>query len=153
MQSETLAAAGSIIDTITIKNGTDESKNLNVIVENTLKATFSSTDFIEAFSPSIVINDDLSAPIKSGDVIGTITYNIYNSTYSSNLLAGGYVEKKVTIIQHTTNVFLVILKIILWIVGIVVALFITLVLIRAYIITKKQRMRSRHRRYYNSRFR
>ena len=108
---------------------------------------------IEAFSPSISIKPNLKAPIESGEVIGTITYDIYNSTYTSNLLAGNSIEPKVTIIETATNFAWGLLKIVLWFIGIVVGLFIALVLIRAYIITKRQRQRSRRRVMYNSRFR
>ena len=153
LKSETLVSGGSIIDTKTIQNGPEDSNQLNIVVEDTLKATFSSTDFIEAFSPAIEFTTDLKAPINSGDVIGTITYNVYNSTYSSNLLAGNSISVKPTIIETTTNIFGIIVKIILWCIGIIIGLFVALVLLRAYIITKKQRMRSRQRRIYNSRFR
>ena len=153
LRSETLATAGSVIDTIKIKNGATNDNILNLIVEDTLKATFSSTDLIEAFSPSVVINSDLKAPIKSGEVVGTITYDIYNSTYSSNLIAGNAIDEKVTIIEVTTGVVWSLLKIVLWFVAIVLGSFITLVLIRAYIITKRQRERSHRRAIYNSRFR
>ena len=157
LRAETLAAAGSVIDTITIKNGVQEANTLDVVVEDTLKATFSSTDFVEAFSPSIEINKKLKAPINEGDVVGTITYNVYNSTYTSNLLAGNSVEEKTTIITEaiavSKNVFSVVLKIVLWGALIVVVLFVLLVLIRAYVMTKKQRQRSFRRKFYNSRFR
>lgn len=153
LHSETLATAGSVIDTLEIKNGVTDANKLEVVVEKTLKATFSSTDFVEAFSPSISIASDLKAPIKSGDVIGTITYDVYNSTYSSNLIAGNSIEEKVTFAEVTTNVFWNLLKIVLWFIGIVLGLFIALVFVRAYIITKKQRERSHKRAIYNSRFR
>ncbi len=153
LKSETLAKSGSIIETIDIKNGEIDANKLDVIVEDTLKATFSNTDYIEAFSPSIVIDKNLKAPIESGDVVGTITYNIYNSTYTSNLLAGNSVEPKTTIAEVTTNIFSIILKIVLTIVAVIVGGFIALVFIRAYIITKRQRNRSYRRRMYNSRFR
>lgn len=153
LRSETLATAGSVVDTIEIKNGATDANKLTLIVENTLKATFSSTDLIEAFTPSVVINSDLKAPIKSGDIVGTITYDVYNSTYSSNLLAGNTIDEKVTIIEVTTNVVWNLLKIVLWFVAIVFGLFIALVFVRAYIITKKQRERSHKRAIYNSRFR
>ncbi len=153
LRSETLATAGSVVDTIEIKNGATDANKLTLIVENTLKATFSSTDLIEAFTPSVVINSDLKAPIKSGDIVGTITYDVYNSTYSSNLLAGNTIDEKVTIIEVTANVVWNLLKIVLWFVAIVFGLFIALVFVRAYIITKKQRERSHKRAIYNSRFR
>ena len=157
LRAETLTAAGSVIETITIKNGVQEANTLDVVVEDTLKATFSSTDFVEAFSPSIEISKKLKAPINEGDVVGTITYNVYNSTYTSNLLAGNSVEEKTTIITEaievSKNVFSIVLKIILWALLVVVILFIAIVLIRAYIMTKKQRQRSFRRKFYNSRFR
>lgn len=153
LKSEQLAAAGQIVDTIEISNGVSDANMLNVVVQDELRATFASTDYIEAFTPSMVLNSKLKAPIQSGDVIGTITYDVYNSTYTTNLLAGNAIEEKVTIVDVTVNVFWFIVKIALWAVGILIALFIALVFLRAYIITKRNRARSMRRRMYNSRFR
>ncbi len=152
LKSETLASAGNIIDKIKIKNAETNNDLLNVVVKDNLKATVSNTDLVEAFSPSIVINSDLKAPIESGDIIGSITYNIYNKTYTSNLLAGNSIVEKVSVTAVATNIFSIIIKIILWAVGIIVALFISLVFLRAFIITQNQK-KSRRRRMYNARFR
>ena len=152
LKSETLASAGNIIDKIKIKNAETNNDLLNVVVKDNLKATVSNTDLVEAFSPSIVINSDLKAPIESGDIIGSITYNIYNKTYTSNLLAGNSIVEKVSVTAVATNIFSTIIKIILWAVGIIVALFISLVFLRAFIITQNQK-KSRRRRMYNARFR
>lgn len=152
LHSETLTAAGTIVDTIKIKNGVSDENMLNVIAENSVKATFSLTDFVEAFEPTITINSDLKAPIKSGDVVGMMTYDIYNSTYSTKLIAGNDIEKKTTIIEVTKTIALSLTKIIIYLLIIVVSTLVLVVLLRAYIITKKQRSRSRRRRY-NSRFR
>lgn len=157
LRAETLATAGSVIEQVNIKNGMENANTLNVVIEDTLKATFSSTDLIEAFSPSIELNKKLKAPINEGDIIGTITYHVYNSTYTSNLVAGNSIEEKPTLITEaikvTKNVFSVVLKIALIAVVIVIVLFIVIVFIRAYIITRKQRRRSYKRKIYNSRFR
>ena len=153
LKSEQLAAAGQIVETVEISNGVSDANMLNVVVQDELRATFASTDYIEAFTPSIVLNPKLKAPIQSGDIIGTITYDVYNSTYTTNLLAGNAIEEKVTIVDVTVNIFWFVLKIALWAVGILVALFIALVFLRAYIITKRNRTRSMRRRMYNSRFR
>lgn len=153
LHSEILVTAGEIIEKKEIENGKQDDNILKIIAENNLTATVSNSDYIEAFSPSIVINTDLKAPIKSGDVIGTITYDIYNSTYTSNLLAGNSIKEKVTITKVAVNIFGIIVKIIIWSVGIIVGLFILLVLLRAYFMTQKQKRRSRHRKVYNSRFR
>lgn len=157
LRAETLAPAGSVVDTITIKNGMQDANQLDVVVEDTLKATFSSTDLIEAFSPTIEINKKIKAPIQEGDVVGTITYDIYNTTYTSNLIAGNSIEERPTIITEAIkvgkNIFGVAVKIILWALAIIGILFVALVLVRAYFLTKKQRQRSFKRSMYNSRFR
>lgn len=152
LRSETLASAGNVVDKIKIKNAESDNNLLNVVIKDNLKATVSNTDLIEAFSPSISINSDLKAPIESGDVIGNITYNIYNKTYTSNLLAGNSIVEKVSVTTVATNIFSTIIKIVLWVIGIIVSLFILLVLLRAFIITRNQK-RSRRRRMYNARFR
>lgn len=152
LKSETLVSAGNIIETVMIKNANSEDNTLNVVVADNLNATVSVTDFVEAFSPSIVLNEDLKAPIKSGDVVGTITYDIYNQTYTSNLLAGNSIDAKISVATVATNVFGVIIKLIIWTVGIIIFSFVALVFLRAYIITKNQK-RNRRRRIYNSRFR
>ncbi len=153
LKSETLASAGEVIKSVEISNGDSKANMLNIIVESDVRATFSSSDYIEAFTPNIVINSKLKAPIESGDVVGTITYDIYNSTYTSNLIAANSILEKVTFVDVTVNIFWVIVKIILWSIGIIIGLFIALVFLRAYIITKRSRKRSRRRRMYNSRFR
>ena len=153
LKSETLVNAGSVVQTIEISNGTDDTKNLNIVAQDDIIATFGTSDFIEAFSPSIVISGDLKAPISSGQIIGTITYDIYNSSYSSNLLAGNDVTPKVTIAEVATNIVSFTIKAILWICVTIVVLFILLVLLRAYIITKNQKKRRRKRALYNTRFR
>ena len=154
LTAEILAPAGSIIEKVKIKNGVTP---LDVVVENTVKATFSSTDLIEAFTPTIEIDKNLKAPIQKGDVVGTITYQIYNTTYSSNLIAGNSIEVKPTIIteavEATKDVFSVVLKIVIIVAIATIILFFAIVIIRAYIMTKKQRSRSHKTRMYNSRFR
>lgn len=152
LKSETLVFAGNVIETVTIKNANSEDNTLNVVVADNLSATVSVTDFVEAFSPSIVLNENLKAPIKSGDIVGTIAYDIYNQTYTSNLLAGNSIDAKISVATVATNVFEIIVKIIAWAVGIIIFLFVALVFLRAYIITKNQK-RGRRRRIYNSRFR
>lgn len=151
LKSEPLTSAGTLVDKVQIKNS-EADKLLSVIVKDNLNATVSNTDLIEAFSPSIVLNQDLKAPIEEGEVIGSITYTIYNKTYTSDLIAGNDVAEKISVVSVATNIFSVIIKIILWCIGIIVFLFISLVFLRAFIITQKQK-KSRRRRMYNARFR
>lgn len=82
-----------IIDTVQIENATKETKTLNIITEKEI------TDFIsndlEIKETDIYINTNLEAPIKSGDVIGKITYSAGDKTYTTNLIAQTDVIEKI----------------------------------------------------------
>ena len=88
----TIRSKDSVIETVEVKGGTSSTKNLNVVVDNTISALISTDDLYTSFIPSISINE-LSAPINKGDVVGKISYNINGYTYSANLLAENDVEK------------------------------------------------------------
>ena len=64
---------------------------MNAILENNISAIVKNGS-TEAISPEIEIKDKLKAPIKKGDVIGTITYNIEGISYTSNLIANNDVK-------------------------------------------------------------
>lgn len=77
------------IQTVEISNATKETKNVNVLVKNSVFDYISNDLDIENIAQKkININTDLKAPIYSGDVIGSITYIINDKTYTSELIAG-----------------------------------------------------------------
>lgn len=86
-----ISKKGEAAQTIKIKNATRNTKNLNAILENNISAIVKNGS-TEAISPEIEIKDKLKAPIKKGDVIGTITYNIEGISYTSNLIANNDVK-------------------------------------------------------------
>ena len=51
-----------------------------------------SVDNNDNFEPEISIKENLSAPIKKGDVVGSVTYKIDGLKYTADLLAGNDVE-------------------------------------------------------------
>lgn len=157
LESKTLAVSGTILDKIEIENGTKDNNILEVLVEDTIYATMHNMEDSDAYEPVISLNASIKAPIEAGDVIGTVSYSANDTTYTSNLIAGNSIEEKVPIIETATtvvkNTVFAVIKLILWLLLILVLLFIGIVFLRAYIITKKQRMRSRKRYIYNSRFR
>ena len=157
LKSEPLAISGTIIDTMKITNGEKDKNTLEILIEDTLFATMHNMEDSDSYTPVISLNADIKAPIEAGSVLGTITYSINDNTYSSNLIAGNSIEEKIPIIETAAtvvkNTAITIGKIILWTVISLITLFIAIVLLRAYIMTKKQRMRSRRRYMYNSRFR
>ena len=91
-----IAEKDFVIDTVDIKNATDETKNLDLILENNVVALKEHSDEV---SYDIVLNKNLAAPISANSVIGTATYKVGENDYTVNLLASHNVEKK-------TNIFI-----------------------------------------------
>ena len=157
LKSEPLAISGTVIDTLEVANAEKDNNKLEVLIEDTLYATMHNAEDATSYEPLISLNSDIKAPISAGQVIGTVTYNINDTTYSSNLIAGNSIEEKIPIIETAAtvvkNTAITLAKIIMWgLIGII-ALFVLIVLLRAYVMTKRQRSRSRRRYMYNARFR
>lgn len=83
----------AIITQTEIKNGTKETKNLDLLLSNDITVLINQSELNTDFSPEININNNLSAPISRGQVVGSITYNIDDITYSCDLIASHNVEK------------------------------------------------------------
>lgn len=111
-ENYTILEENSNISTMSLKY----SKNkvpLNIINESTISASIlqnSTPDFDEAIS----YNYELKAPIKTGDIVGTITYYLNNSYVgSSNLIAANDVEKEFVIFYYFRKVATFLLYVIL----------------------------------------
>lgn len=92
-----------------------ETKNLDLLIDSTITAFISSDDAYSSFLPTININE-LSAPISKGSIVGSISYDINGTTYTSNLIAGSDVEKSYVFIIidiFIVIVFMVIFKLII----------------------------------------
>lgn len=88
-----LREKNSIVSDIEITNGTKETKNLDLLLSDDIVALINQDELDNDFSPEILINENLSAPIAQGQVIGKIIYKVDDIEYSSNLLASHSVEK------------------------------------------------------------
>ena len=107
-----LGEKNSIVTDIEIPNGTKETKNLDLLLSDDIIALISQDELNTHFSPDIIINENLSAPIAQGQVIGKLVYNIDDIQYSSDLLASHSVEKSnITklLIQITMIIFILFL--------------------------------------------
>ena len=87
----TIVKKSDVIKTIEIKNATDETKSLDLILENDITALVKNTE--KTITPEISLNDDISAPIATNTVLGTATYTISGVQYTENLLASHDVQK------------------------------------------------------------
>lgn len=84
---ENIISAGEVATQVEVKNATSDTKTLDLIIEKNIDAlVYTSTEF-EGLKPKIELNENITAPILQNQVLGTITYTIDGSTYTSNLLA------------------------------------------------------------------
>ena len=89
---KTIAQKSSVLKTITIPHATKETKNLDLLLEDNI-VILSKNDSSTNISPEIFISDNLSAPISTNSVIGTATYTVDGTTYTSNIIASHDVIK------------------------------------------------------------
>jgi D-alanyl-D-alanine carboxypeptidase (penicillin-binding protein 5/6) len=135
-----LAPQGKVIDTVKVKEAKKGVDNLEVVVAKEINVTMNRDDLLGTeIAPVITINKDLTAPINKGDVVGSITYTVYEQNYTSDLIANNSVEKY-------KNIFLAILDFIGKFVLVILVLAIILFCIRIYnkTMANKRRIRRRH---------
>lgn len=106
----TIKSKDSVVQSVEIQNATNSTKNLKITISNTISALISSDDIYTSFVPNISINE-LSAPIKKGEVVGSISYDINGKVYNSDLIAENDVEKSYMFI--IVDIFVVILVLII----------------------------------------
>lgn len=88
----TIRSKGFVVDTVEVSGATQNTKNLDLVLDANISAFISTDDEYTSFIPEIVINE-LSAPITKDTIVGSISYNINGTTYTADLLAGSDVEK------------------------------------------------------------
>lgn len=77
----------TVVDTIEIENGTKETKNLDLIIDESITVINNKALDVDTVIPEIKLNENLTAPIAVGTKIGTIKYKVDDIEYSANLLA------------------------------------------------------------------
>lgn len=82
-----LHKANSILKQISISGGTDDTKNVNLLIKDEISIFTSNASDLDNLEPEITLNKNLRAPIAANSVIGKITYTLDNETYSSDLIA------------------------------------------------------------------
>lgn len=93
---EDIVKPEDVIKEINISDATKDTANLKLSPENTITAIIDKNQSVDELEPEIKLNEDLSAPISAGEVVGKITYTIDNKNYSTNLIADNSVIKSGT---------------------------------------------------------
>ena len=90
---EEVMSQNEAVQEITIKNATKETKNLSLLIKDSISSTVPMNFNSENLDYSIELNENISAPIAEGSTLGKISYNIDGVTYTSDLIASHNVEK------------------------------------------------------------
>lgn len=85
--------AGGIVQTANIRNATRDTKKLDAVVKNDVSVLIKNENKDNALLPEVHINENLKAPIKKGDVIGTVKYTVEGIDYIEDLVASQDVKK------------------------------------------------------------
>jgi len=127
---KTLATTNTSIKNIKVSNGTADTKKLDLLPQEEIKALITNDRTNENINPEIKLNDKIKAEIKQGDVLGTVKYVVDDIEYSTNLVAAHDVQK--------SKLFAII----------VIILILIVVLYVLYGFTKsKKRTKSKNRKY------
>lgn len=99
--------AGGVIQTTNINNATKDTKKLDAVVANDISVLIKQEDKNSALLPEVHLNENLKAPIKKGDVIGTVKYTVEGIEYTENLVANSDVKKSKFIINIMITIIIV----------------------------------------------
>ena len=82
----------NVVTNITVNGASNNTKSLDLLISETIPALVETNTDTE-LTPIIDLNDNISAPISQGDVLGKVTYSINGVNYTTNLIASHDVEK------------------------------------------------------------
>lgn len=91
--TKSLGTQEKVFDKIKIPGATKDTKMLDIVLENNIDAFIGVSKLNNYFQPTVILKEDLKAPIAKGDVVGSVSYTVNDINYSSNLIAGNDVEK------------------------------------------------------------
>lgn len=100
-----------VVTNITVNGASNNTKNLDLLISETIPALVE-TNINTELTPKIKLNDNISAPISQGDILGKVTYSINGVNYTSNLIASHDVQKSniiIYIILGTIIIFIILI--------------------------------------------
>lgn len=99
--------SGGVVQTTNVSNATRDTKKLDAVVANDISVLIKMSDEDSLLLPEVHLNENLKAPIKKGDVIGSVKYTVEGIEYTENLVANNNVKKSRALIN--TLIILVII--------------------------------------------
>lgn len=90
---KTIATQKDVVTNIQVSNATKDTKNLDLLICENISALVNHSDSLSEIVPKITLNENISAPIDEGSILGKITYSIHGVEYTTDLVAAHSVEK------------------------------------------------------------
>lgn len=102
-----------IVTNITVANASRDTKNLDLLVNETIPVLINNSESISEIIPEITLNKEISAPIEEGMVLGKVKYSVDGVEYTTDLIASHSVKKSeiLTYILYVCAFIIVILLI------------------------------------------
>lgn len=85
--------SNEIVTNIKVTNATKSTKNLDLLVKESIPVLIKTSEQDIQIAPEIILNEKISAPIEENQVLGKIKYNIDGVEYTTDLIASHNVEK------------------------------------------------------------
>ena len=107
-----------VVTNITVNNASNDTKNLDLLIAETIPALVEINNDTNLI-PIIELNDNISAPIYRGDILGKVTYTINGVNYTTDLIASHDVKESNVIAYLILGLVLLIVIFIIWIIHII----------------------------------
>ena len=106
---------GDVIKNIEVEKATKETKSLNLVISEDIKAINNIKIKAEEIEPEISLNNEIIAPIYKGQELGTIKYTVDGLEYNAKLLAENDVIKKTYYVEILlgVGVFIIIVSVVI----------------------------------------
>lgn len=99
-----------IVTNIQVSNATKDTKNLDLLISETVFVLVNNSQSISEITPEIILNENISAPIDEGTILGKVKYTVDGVTYTTDLIASHHVEKsKLLIYILYVGIFLIVM--------------------------------------------
>jgi len=90
---KTIANEKDMITSIQVSNATKDTKNLDLLIRESISALVNNSASPSEITPEFTLNENISAPIDEGAILGKVTYTINGVEYTTDLIASHHVEK------------------------------------------------------------
>ncbi len=96
-----------VINNVQVKNATNKTKYLKVVTKETVSDFILNDIDLSELKAKIELEDDISAPIKKGEKLGTISYEIDGKEYKTDLVANNKVDRSYTFLIYIVIIVII----------------------------------------------